>query len=443
MVAKKSKDLFFFIAKQIKTFLEAYHKNCLTVHDESDSREVFSLGFTFSFPAYQDRIDSGRLLRWTKGFDIPDAVGQDVCQLLQHEIDLLCLPVKITALVNDAAGTIMSRAYTLPVSQTRTSIGVILGTGTNCVYVEKLSKIIKPLDGQYDKTTGEMLISIEWGSFDNSLLVLPNSSYDAELNEMSVNIDNQMFEKRVSGMFLGELLRIAILAMSTDPEIKLFYDHDSGAATTIHENSPLHTRWSVDSSILSVAEADNSSDLALLRQKIEESLDIVSTSISVEDAQAVKVIAHAIGKRAARLAGMAIGAVVLQSQRLENSVGPIVTGEKCSHPIDKLNKAVSDTSISSDKIAESAHPVTAKSATDLYPLCNDPTSSAFEHGIVDIGVDGSVIECYPGFEVYMREALSVVEGIGVTGEKRIRIGIAKDGSSVGAAIIALLATRQT
>lgn len=87
--------------------------------------------------------------------------------------------------------------------------------------------------------------------------------------------------------------------------------------------------------------------------------------------------------------------------------------------------------------------VTANSANNLQPPCNDPTSAAFEHGVVDIGVDGSVIEFYPRFEVYMREALSVVEGIGVMGENRIRIGIAKDGSSVGAAIIALLAAQQT
>lgn len=60
--------------------------------------------------------------------------------------------------------------------------------------------------------------------------------------------------------------------------------------------------------------------------------------------------------------------------------------------------------------------------------------------MVDIGVDGSVIEHYPGFESRMRGVLRSIDGIGVEGERRIRIGIAKDGSSVGAAIIALLAS---
>ena len=33
------------------------------------------LGFTFSFPVMQTSINSGNLVRWTKGFDIDDAVG--------------------------------------------------------------------------------------------------------------------------------------------------------------------------------------------------------------------------------------------------------------------------------------------------------------------------------------------------------------------------------
>ncbi len=60
-----------------------------------------------------------------------------------------------------------------------------------------------------------------------------------------------------------------------------------------------------------------------------------------------------------------------------------------------------------------------------------------------MAVDGSVVEHYPGFEIYMREALAAIPEIGVEGEKHISIGHAKDGSSVGAAIIALLASEQS
>ena len=60
---------------------------------------------------------------------------------------------------------------------------------------------------------------------------------------------------------------------------------------------------------------------------------------------------------------------------------------------------------------------------------------------MDVGVDGSLVEFYPNFEDYIREALREVPEIGPQGEKRIRIGIAKDGSGVGAALIALVADR--
>lgn len=165
-------------------------------------------------------INKGLLMRWTKGFDIQDAVGKDVCALLQTEIDELHLPVKVAALVNDTVGTLMARSYASP-GKTGTLLGAIFGTGTNGAYVEKLNKVTKLTNtkdvGEFDKSTGEMIVNTEWGSFDNSLRTLPNTPYDVELDEKSVNPGIQMFEKRVSGMFLGELLRLALVKLIKDP----------------------------------------------------------------------------------------------------------------------------------------------------------------------------------------------------------------------------------
>ncbi len=58
---------------------------------------------------------------------------------------------------------------------------------------------------------------------------------------------------------------------------------------------------------------------------------------------------------------------------------------------------------------------------------------------MDIGADGSLVEHYPLFRDMIYEALKSVEAIGAEGVERIRIGIAKDGSGVGAALIALVA----
>ena len=426
MVAREAAELFAFIADQIETLLRAHRPQFL---NGSDDIEAINLGLTFSFPVYQNAIDSGILLRWTKGFNIPSVVGKDVCKLLQHQMDLRKLPVKVTALINDAAGTIMCRAYSLPVSRTRTTIGTIFGTGTNGVYLEKLSNISKSLNERFDHSTGEMFISIEWGSFDNDLSVLPNTDYDEEINQASVNPGNQMFEKRVSGMFLGELLRTVVVKMHADPTVRLFQGTDSKVVLglEIEKRVPLYSRWAVDSSILSIAESDNTKDMTILRRKIVDVLGIQSSLVDIEDARVVKIIAHAIGKRAARLSGMALAAVILKTKRLADTESLEQNKQPLGLGKDDSNKQTKD-------IDEFLQGDVAKDTAQ--------STASDEPCLIDIGVDGSVIEFYPHFETYMREALRAVAGIGTAGDNLIRMGLAKDGSSVGAAITALIATQQ-
>lgn len=409
MVAKTSKELFSFLAKQIELFLKMHHGEHYHSHKEKRRRgvfnneqeeDVFSLGFTFSFPVQQFGINKGTLIRWTKGFDIADAVGKDVCALLQTEIDALGLPVRVAALVNDTVGTLMARSYTSP-GKTGTLLGAIFGTGTNGAYVEKLERVTKlTAADEIDSQTGEMIINTEWGSFDNQLSVLPNTPYDHALDVESVNPGIQMFEKRVSGMFLGEILRRALVSLLNDPAVPLFTDEHSNqndvhSTTNVGPQCPLYKQWGVDSSFLSIATGDNSAGLKVTRQTLDKEYDV--TAASAEDAEAVRLIASAIGKRAARLSAVAIGAIVISTKKLENPADIATT--------------------------------------------NDATLDVNEDDIVDVGVDGSLVEFYPNFEEYIREALREIPAIGVQGERRIRIGIAKDGSGVGAALIALVADK--
>ena len=394
MVAKTAKELFSFLARQIELFLRMHHndhfqasirrRKTMSAAEGYRDEENFQLGFTFSFPVEQIGINTGNLIRWTKGFDIHDAIGKDVCQLLQTEIDILRLPVKVAALVNDTVGTLMARSYTSP-GKTGTVLGAIFGTGTNGAYVEKLDRITKLTSGgpaEYEKSTGEMIINTEWGSFDNEMLVLPDTPYDRALDAESVNPGIQMFEKRVSGMFLGEILRRAILSLTRDPEIQLFVDENSSSndlhsTTTIAEDSALYKQWGIDTSFLSIVQEDKSAGLRITKQILDKDLGV--SAASTEDAEAVKMIVAAIGKRSARLSAVAIGAIVLAIGKIDS-----------------------------------------------------------EDEVIDVGVDGSLVEYYPGFEDLIRETLREIEGIGEQ-ERRVRIGIAKDGSGVGAALIALVA----
>ncbi|KAF2629774.1 hypothetical protein BU25DRAFT_429993 [Macroventuria anomochaeta] len=414
MTAKTSKELFSFLAKQIEKFLKAHHEDHYAGtlkrrQTGGQAEEIFNLGFTFSFPVNQVGINKGLLMRWTKGFDIQDAVGKDVCALLQAEIDELHLPVKVAALVNDTVGTLMARSYASP-GKTGTLLGAIFGTGTNGAYVEKLDKVTKLTKaknvGEFDKSTGEMIVNTEWGSFDNSLRTLPNTPYDVELDEKSVNPGIQMFEKRVSGMFLGELLRLALVKLIKDPKVPLFQDDNSSSndihsTTQIDSDSVIFKQWGIDTSFLSICAGDNSVGHRVIRQTLDKDFGI--SAASTEDAEAVKTIAGAIGRRAARLSAVAIGAIIINTGRLEKSKSTATTEDKAG-----INPPRGDFKVN-------------------------------EEDVVDVGVDGSLVEFYPDFEEHIREALRTIPEIGKRGEKHIRIGIAKDGSGVGAALIALIA----
>ncbi|KAI6864656.1 putative glucokinase [Hortaea werneckii] len=423
MTAKTSHQLFSFLAKQIETFLKTHHGEHYQSHIEKrrqssmlggtkfTEEEIFSLGFTFSFPVQQYGINKGTLIRWTKGFDIPDAVGKDVCALLQKELDALHLPIRVAALVNDTVGTLMARSYTSP-GKTGTLLGAIFGTGTNGAYVEKLDKIKKLAKmgkdaGEVNDSTGEMIVNTEWGSFDNHLSVLPVTSYDKSLDADSNNPGIQMFEKRVSGMFLGEILRRCIVDLINDKSVPLFKDEHSNqndvhSTTNIHDQSSLYQQYGLDTSFLSITSGDNSAGLKVTRQSLDSEYGV--SAASAEDAEAVRLIAAAIGKRAARLSAVPIAAVILATGKLDapHDVATTEPGKQAG--------------------------------ADLSGDVN-------EEDIIDIGVDGSLVEFYPNFEEYIREALREVPGIGPQGERRIRIGIAKDGSGVGAALIALVADR--
>ncbi|KAL4757948.1 glucokinase glkA [Aspergillus foveolatus] len=384
MTSGSAKELFLFLARQIESFLRIHHNEHFEAHlkrkiaGTAREEDLFDLGFTFSFPVRQLGINKGTLIRWTKGFDIPDAVGQDVCALLQEAIDELNLPVRVAALVNDTVGTLMARSYTSP-GETGTFLGAIFGTGTNGAYVEKLNKITKMAKiehSDYDKSTGEMIINAEWGSFDNHLSVLPTTEYDRQLDADSNNPGIQMFEKRVSGMFLGEILRLVLLDLHKSQGL---FKPASGSDVFIPESSSLYRQWGIDTSLLSIVEADKSKDLEQVKSALKDHLKVERASEN--DCKAVQTVVHAIGKRAARLAAVPIAATLISTGKLKEE-------------------------------------------------------------LVDIGVDGSLVEFYPNFEGYLREAMREVPEVGEAGDKKVRIGISKDGSGVGAALIALVASKE-
>jgi len=443
ITAKYFSELFAYVAEQIKIFLQHHHDNLLqgyqgagipgNISNDYGSKRLL-LGLTFSFTFEKQALNRGTMLRWTKGFNIPDAMGKDISTVFQTEIDKLNLPVLVVALVNDTVGALLARSYTSP-SRTKTLLGAIFGTGTNGAYVEKMQNITK-LHHLGKTADGEMIINTEWGSFDNELLVLPTTPYDVAVDAESVHPGIQLFEKRISGMYLGEVLRHVVLAMVSN-----------ATSIDIPSGSKLNRKYAIDSSFLSMAAADDSEDLSTLRKQLYVSFGF---DASMEVAEAVKILALAIGGRAARLSGVAIAAVVLKSGRLSSSEhNQSSKGSENDQPNMEgwTSKSISKTTspvIHCNPIStyfRSLLSVIRRWTRFLFPG-KSGDEKVPEDQIVDIGVDGSLFEFYPGFEEGIRSTLIDVDGIGHEGARKIRFGLARDGSGVGAALVARMAEQE-
>ncbi|KAI9253888.1 hexokinase-domain-containing protein [Phascolomyces articulosus] len=349
------RDLCDFIADSVDKFLT---EHCTK---PKEGEEMLQLGYTFSFPVLQTAINRGVLKQWTKGFSSKNAVGKDVALLLQESFRKRYLPVNVAAIVNDTVGTLMAYAYSYP----DTIMGVILGTGTNASYYEKTANINKWSTEENPAGTDEMVINMEWGAFDNERRVLPLTMYDNKVNRQSRNLHQQLFEKMISGMYLGEIARHAMIHLID--QYLLF----NGESSDI-----MNKQWGFETAYLTAIEKDKTEDLSETKEILEQTVGIPSTTLA--DRQMVKKIGEFVGRRAARLSACGMGGVMTQDGKI---------GQECI-----------------------------------------------------IAIDGSLFEFYPKFEHHIREAL--IELFGEEATSKVRFALARDGSGLGAAIIAMMAHKQ-
>jgi len=173
-----------------------------------------SVGFTFSFPVKQTSLTSGNLERWTKGFDVEGVVDADISKLLMQQIEIRKeISVDSIALINDTTGTMMSCGF----DDQEVMIGLILGTGTNACYMEKLDTEEKRWGIVQDREYAEkqIIVNTEWGAFGSKSGHLDSvkTKEDKEVDIHSLNPSQQIYEKMISGMYLGEIVRLCILSL--------------------------------------------------------------------------------------------------------------------------------------------------------------------------------------------------------------------------------------
>uniref|UniRef100_A0A8C4LYR2 hexokinase n=1 Tax=Equus asinus asinus TaxID=83772 RepID=A0A8C4LYR2_EQUAS len=251
------------------------------------SGQSLPLGFTFSFPCRQLGLDQGILLNWTKGFNASDCEGQDVVCLLREAIGRRKgVELNVVAIVNDTVGTMMSCGYEDP----HCEVGLIVGTGTNACYMEELQNVAGVAGD-----SGHMCINMEWGAFgdDGSLDVL-STCFDASVDQASINPGKQRFEKMISGMYLGEIVRHILLHLTS-----------LGVLFRGQQTQCLQTRDIFKTKFLSEIESDS---LAL--RQVRAILEDLGLPLTSDDALMVLEVCQAVSQRAAQLCGAGVAAVV-------------------------------------------------------------------------------------------------------------------------------------
>ncbi|XP_039282800.1 hexokinase type 2 isoform X2 [Nilaparvata lugens] len=250
------------------------------------------LGFTFSFPLSQEGLSRGILKTWTKGFDASGVVGENVVELLEQAIVRRGdVNIEVFAILNDTTGTLMSCAW----KDHNCKIGVIVGTGCNACYVEKVENC-EMYEG--DQSKPEMIVNTEWGAFgDGGELKFIRTQYDCEVDKNSINPGRQLFEKMISGMYMGELARQIIVKFTKD---KLLFC-GKGSDT-------LMKKYAFETRFVSEIESDPAGVYDKCRGVLRNELGL--THASEQDAVNVRFICECVSRRAADLCSAGLATLI-------------------------------------------------------------------------------------------------------------------------------------
>ncbi|KAI8388305.1 uncharacterized protein BYT42DRAFT_491840 [Radiomyces spectabilis] len=318
------------------------------------------MGVCWSFPLDQKGIATGLVLRMGKGFDLKGIDNKDLQSLFKEAFQRKGLDITVTALLNDTVGTLVAHAYANP----KVRVGFIYGTGVNAAYPEKVQCITKLQDTwPAQDATQEMLVNTEidiFGSDD----YLPLNRFDLALDAQHTQPKFQLYEKMMSGAYLGELVRLAGIELID--QRRLFQGH-----------MPLQftKSWGFETAHLSAIEKDRHEPDALDRIGLLFTFD--DYTMTATDLTTIADLCKIVATRGAHLAAAAMCAIIEQQPQMINSSNDIV-----------------------------------------------------------IGVTGSTFEMYAPMSDRIMHALTRWFDASVA--QRIRIEPATDGSSIGAALVAML-----
>jgi len=253
-----------------------------------------NIGFCFSYPAAITPGFDGRLLHWTKEIKIPELVGKHVGKGLIEALEARGVTGKQVVILNDTVACLLAGLAQGQGFDASSYIGFILGTGTNTAYVERNENIGK-LGGSLE--TGSQVINVESGGFD----AFRRGPFDLQLDARSENPGGHVFEKAISGVYMGSLTLELLQALAVEGN----FSPAGGAALSLMKDlSTIH----IDN-----LAAGNGRDTGVLG----------SEAFTDEDREIMKTVFGSVVDRAALLTAVNILAAVVKSGAGQDAERPV------------------------------------------------------------------------------------------------------------------------
>ena len=253
------------------------------------------IGFCFSYPVEILPNKDGRMIRFSKEIKVSGVIGQLVGEHLNLAMSSLGLSAnKHIVLLNDTVATLLAgcgwqnRAFD-------SLIGFILGTGTNCCYIENNAAITKKKDLDPELF---QIVNAESGGMCRGY----QGKLDARFDKTTANPGANKFEKMISGAYLGPLFLFVVRTACKDG---LF---SKAAAAALGTLTTLDTR---------------EMNAFMLYPWGENPLAAACRQGAADDTQVLFALADRLTERAAKLTAINLSAMALKSGRGTDPTRPI------------------------------------------------------------------------------------------------------------------------
>ncbi len=259
------------------------------------------IGFCFSYPTEILPSKDGRLIRFCKEVKAKQVEGELIGENLVTAIEAAGYEGgKRIVILNDTVATLLAGISAFPNRAFDSYIGFILGSGSNCCYIESNRNIRKRANLEPDK---EQVINVESGSFGKA----PRGKVDLELDESTLDPGRYTFEKMFSGVYLGALCLETL--------------REAGGQGLFSKD--------VTEELLAIKDLETKDVNSFIRfPQGDNPLAVRCTKDNEQDCAAVWHVLDALIERAARLTAILLSSVVLKTDKGKNPCTPVcITAE--------------------------------------------------------------------------------------------------------------------